>query len=289
MKREYSQIVGDSSAANGDWQLSADYTYDDAGHEIVVVDYGVNGQRITAKYDAEGFETLKAIEMAGGAAGSGEYRSVWNDNHTQQTTELFSAADSRVVQKVINKFDVNGTLIASEEEDRRFLEAITKINLRMELDSKGRVSKQFESFDGKELLGIKYTYDDKGNPSKIERMDNEGKPSQIEYYEYNAEGKKTAFYLQDFSAYFKTKQLKAKFEYDSQGRLVREVFYKGLCDEIGLQAAKCPISEVATYTYDAQGRLATEERDHQSADRPVVKKRFEYSGTVPTNSTPNRH
>lgn len=280
MKREFTMIMGDSGTAQSDWQLSGHYTYDDAGHEIAVVVYGANPQRITTQYDAGGYETLKVEDM-GGAAQTMEYRSVWNDNHTQQTTELFSAADSRVVLKVINKFDTNGTLIASEEEDRRFLEAITQVKMRMELDSKGRVIRQFESFDGKELLGVKYSYNDSGNPTKIERMDNEGNPSQIEYFEYNPDGKKTAIYLQDFSAYFKTKQLKAKFEYDKLGRLTKQVQYKGLCDDAGFAAGKCMVNETVFFTYDAQGRVLTEEHARQGPDLPSKKMRFEYSGKVP--------
>lgn len=281
VKRVYAMghfFVGQPSQ---DWQLYEDFTYDDQGREIGYVAYfdGV-GTRVDTKFDADGYEILK-VRKSTDRTGTLEYRSVWNADHTEQITEEFSQLDSRVVRKAIRKFDAKGTLIATEEEDRQVVESPVTYKTRMVLDAAGRVLEQREAVQGKEIVGIRYRYDAQGNPLEIVRMDSEGKPSQTETFEYDAQSRKTVHYLQDHGAYLSAKQLEARYEYDAQGRLVREVHYKGLCDENGQAAGKCPVSETISYTYDTEGRMLTEERDPQAADRPLMKKKFHYHGKVP--------
>jgi YD repeat-containing protein len=281
MKRVYAvgHFVG--GVQTDDWLLHEEARYDENGHEISRITYSDPAQpREETTYDADGYEILKVVKGAGGVEVV-QIRSTWNADHTEQSTEEFSTKDSRVVRKIVNHFDSKGTLIAFEEEDRRFLEAITTYQVRMVLDGAGRVKEQIERFDGKEMVGIQYTYDAQGNPLQIVRMDNEGKPSQTEYFEYDSAGHKTAHYLQDHHAYFATKQLEAKYEYDTQGRLTKEVHYKGLCDERGVVAGKCPISVATTLSYDAQGRLISKVEEYPGTDKPSMKMRFEYSGNVP--------
>lgn len=265
-----------------DWKLFETVEYDDNGKEIFRKDhFDPNGSETRTEYDSLGYEKRKVTTGAAGA--KVEWKSTWNATHTQQQTEEFSALDSRVVGKSVRQFDDKGVLMESEEEDLHFLDAPLRHKLRLVRNSAGQLIEERETMDGKEIVGVRYRYDADGNQIEIARMDNSGKPSQTETYEYDAQHRKTKHYLQEHTAYISSKQLEAIYEYDKDGHLVKEVHYKGLCDSKGVDAGKCPISLTITRTYDAEGRMLTEDREQLYPTKSTMKKRISYAGKVPAN------
>jgi antitoxin component YwqK of YwqJK toxin-antitoxin module len=280
-KRVYALGHFFAGVPNTEWRIYEDYSYDDAGREISYQSYfdGINS-RVTTEYDGQGFETLK-LRKGDAANGNMEYRSAWNADHTEQKVEVFSAVDSRVISKTTRHLDTNGVVLATEEEDLRAVDYPVVIKLKMVYNEKGQLVEEREVAEGKEIVGTKYKYDPAGHLIEVMHMDSEGKPSQTESFEYDAEGRKTTRYMQEHTAYIKSKQLAGRYEYDPEGRLAREVQYRGQCDPAGEKAGKCPISQTVTYTYDADGRVTTESIEQQYPSPRSMKKRYEYHGKVP--------
>ncbi|MFN8395654.1 MAG: hypothetical protein U0176_13525 [Bacteroidia bacterium] len=281
VKRVYALGYHFGGVPSTDWKLYEEIRYNDAGQEIQLESFydGV-GSIMSTQYDSSGHEILKKLESSAHAPLI-EYRSTWNADHTEQRTEEFAHAESRVVFKTVRHLDQAGTELWVEDEDLHAIDAPISHTLKHVRDAKGRVTEDKETFLGKEIVGTRYSYGAAGNPVKIERMDSEGKLSQTEFFAYDESGRKTTRWFQDHHAYLNTKQLEARFTYDAQGRLMKEVHYRGACDEASEQVGKCPILETVTYTYDDQGRLATEEHLRSGQEPATMKKRFEYFGKVP--------
>lgn len=264
-----------------DWRLYEEYRYDDQGRVIRYESYFDGaGTVVTTQYDSTGHEVLKK-HIRADLTPLIDYRSVWNADYTEQRIEEFAHQESRVVFKTVRHLDPTGTELWVEEEDLHALDAPILHTLKHVRDAKGRITEDRETFLGKEIVGVRYSYDQAGNPIKIERMDSEGKLSQTEYYAYDSAGRKTTRWFQDHQAYLNTKQLEARYAYDAEGRLTQEVHYKGACDEASEQVGRCPISETITFTYDDQGRVATEDHERSKQEPRSMKKRFEYFGKVP--------
>lgn len=264
-----------------DWRLYEEYTYDDAGREILYVSYfdGV-GTRIETQYDAQGYEVLK-VRSGSDKAGKMEFRSIWNPDHTEQKTEEFSIQESRAVSRAVRRFDQRGVLQEVQEEDLHIPEYPIHHTLKMVYDRAGRVTEERETSLGKEVVGTQYRYDAQGNPVEVLHMDSEGSPSQMDTYEYDEQGRKVAHFLQDYGAYYPSRQLEARYVYNPAGQLEREVHHKGRCDETGQRAGQCPVSETITLVYDAEGRVIRETVMRQHPTPRTLEKRFEYFGKVP--------
>jgi antitoxin component YwqK of YwqJK toxin-antitoxin module len=265
-----------------DWQLYAEHTYDDQGHEIGYASFsdGVNS-RVERQYDDSGHEVLQSTTAD--KAGKIELRSTWNAGHTEQKTEQFSSVDGRVVFKTTQRWDANGNLLEKVEQDLHLVDYPTTHKVQYVRDAQGFLLEEREEFQGKKIVGTRYKNDAQGRPVEVTHMDSDGKPSQTEYFEYDAQGRKMKRHLQEHSAAIKTRQLEVVYEYEAGGRIAREIHYKGQCDEDGRKAGRCPISETVAYTYDTEGRLATEVREQQYPSIRTMKKRFEYFGKVSAN------
>lgn len=281
VKRVYALGYHFAGVPSTDWRLYEEFHYDDKGLEIKYESfYDGAGSIMTTQYDSAGHEILKKQENVAHAPLI-EYRSTWNSDYTEHRMEEFAHAESRVVFITVRHLDKQGVELSVDDEDLHALDAPISHTLKHVRDPQGRLVEDREKFLGKEIVGARYTYDAAGNPTKIERMDSDGKLSQTEFFAYDESGRKTTRWFQDHQAYLNTKQLEARYSYDAQGRLVKEVHYKGACDEASEQVGKCPILETVTFTYDDQGRLATEEHLRSGQEPATMKKRFEYFGKVP--------
>lgn len=264
-----------------EWELFEEYAYDEAGREVLHKVYhdGTGATRSTA-YDSSGHVAMEAVEPHT-EAGRTETRHSWDAAHRVQTTEEYAIKENKLVAKATREWDDKGNLLSLKEEDMHVPDFVYKHRLRNTYDAAGRITAQYESVgDGKEILGQTWAYDAQGRLTQLTHNDSEGKPSQVEWFTYDAQGRKEKRYLQDNSAYVRTKQLEARYSYDGAGRLAQELHYKGACAENEENAGKCLVAETITYTYDEHGRLATEQREQSQGGSPAMKKRFEYAGAV---------
>jgi hypothetical protein len=263
-----------------EWELYEEFAYDSAGREIEHKMYYSGATNVVlTTYDAQGHELL-VVQSSSLKASNIEFRSTWSADFLTQTTEEYSQEEGHVVGKKVRTLDAAGKLLRVEEEDLHVPGYPQRHASRLVYDAQGRLVEERESVGGKEIVGVRYTYDGAGHPVQIERYNAEGKPSQIEYYAYDAQGRKATRHFQDLSAYISSKQLQARYEYDTAGRLVKELHYGGQCDQQGEASGGCMIHETITMTYDAQGRMLTEERDRSAGSPKFLKKRFEYEGTT---------
>jgi YD repeat-containing protein len=266
-----------------EWELYEEFTYDTAGHEIEFrAHFDGRGTHVVTAYDPQGY-VLRTTHTNDLNAERIEFRSTWNADHTVQTTEEYSQTEGRVVSRSRHTFDAQAKLLSTEEEDLHLPDFHPKTQTRYRYDAAQRLIEQREIVQGKEIIGVRYSYDAAGNATQVERFDAEGHPSQIEDFNYDAQGRKRSRHLQDPSAFYKTKQLKTRYEYDTQGHLSKELHYGGQCDIAGEMAGKCIISETVVYTYDAQGHLLTEDRDGTVNQQEKQRKRFDYEGDVPAS------
>jgi hypothetical protein len=265
---------------SNEWELYEEFTYDTADHEI---DYRAHfdgrGTHVVTAYDPQGY-VISATHTNGLNAERIEFRSTWNPDHTVQVTEEYSQTEGRVVSKAQHTFDAQGKLLSTEEEDLHLPDFHPKTQTRYKYDAAQRLIEQREIVQGKEIIGVRYSYDAGGNATQIERFDAEGKPSQVEDFTYDDKGRKRSRHLQDQPAFYKTKQLKTRYEYDDRGHLSKELHYGGQCDIAGEKTGKCVISETIAYTYDPQGHLLTEDRE-ATAQQEKQRKRIDYEGNMP--------
>jgi hypothetical protein len=233
------------------------------------------GTLVQTTYDAQGHEMSK-IRNAPDKTGKLEFRYAWSPDFSSLKVEEFSARESRVVAVTEKKFDANGKVLEEKEVDMHLPEFPIEHKIIFQYDAQGRLVSEKEIFEGKEFPGAQYTYDKKGRLAEVSRMDSEGKVSQRESFMYNDKDLKIERHLVDFSAFYKDKQLEAKYEYDEQGNMVRELHYSGLCNEDGRSQGKCQIQESIDMTYDQQGRLLSKHIRRQSPSDVDMELKYEY-------------
>lgn len=259
-----------------EWELYEEFVYDTAGHEIEhLPHYDATGKIVRTDYDAQGFTTLVTATYKTNGQRE-EFRSKWNADHTEQITEEYSQVDGRVVGKLVRKYDQDAKLISVDEQDMHLPDYHTQHKTSIVYDGAGRRIEERESVGDREIIGTQYRYDAAGNLVEIIHNDAEGKPSQIESFTFSGDGHKLARHLEDKSAYISAKQLTTRYEYDEQGRPVKEIQFGGQCDAKGEKNGKCSIIETIVWTYDNQGRMLSETRDLARPKPTQLRKRFEY-------------
>lgn len=259
-----------------DYVLQAEYLLDSLGNEIEFTDHGDAFQtKIVTTRDAEGRE-LSKVRTGRDQTGKLEYRIVWNGDHTEQLEEEFSANEGRVVNKIRREYDTAGKLLSIKQEDLHIGEFPMEHTTNFKYDAKGNLIEETEFFGGKVVPGTKYTYSAKNECIRIDHFDSEGKLSQTNLNTYDKEGRLKQHELQDHGGYFKTPQLEARYEYDTKGLLAKEIHYKGNCTEAGQSSGDCPISETLTYTYDAEGRIATKRTERVTPSVVDMVEKYEY-------------
>jgi hypothetical protein len=259
-----------------DFVTYEEFVYDENNQEI---DYqahwdGSNTHVITQR-DSAGRETGRT-RMGNDQTGTLDFKIAWNGDHTEQVIDEFSLNANRIVAHTVKKFDKGGKLLETIEEDLHLADNPILSKQTMVYDGQGFLVESRETIAGKEIPGARYTNDKAGRAVQIVHFDSEGKVSQTEFYEYDANGKKQARFFQDNGGLNPTKQLEARFYYDVQGNLEKEVHYKGACDANGEKNGQCPIVETTTMTYDSEGRMLTSKTVKQQPDLVEMELRFEY-------------
>lgn len=254
-----------------------EFLFDKVGNQLEYISYwdGVN-THITTTRDAQGHE-ISRLRTANDQTGKLEYRIAWSGDFSEKIVEEFAANEGRVVSKVTTHFDSDGKMKDMFEQDFHLPDYPTSHKIEFLYDAKGNLIEEKENIEGLVVPGAKYHYSTEGNLIRVDRFDSEGGLSQTDYYDYDASGNKIEHRLQDHVGYYKTPQLEARFEYDSNGRISKEIHYKGNCTEAGQASGGCPISQTISFQYDDQGRVIQTETKRNIPTVVDMIQKFEYA------------
>jgi hypothetical protein len=270
---------------NTEWEDFETTTYNPAGQEIAFVShFDGMGTRRNTTYDSTGHIFLEITTTDGGHRV--EHRHKWSGDFLKHTREEYDPHLQGIVATSTETFGPDGKRLATASEDNYIPDYPQKSSIEYRYDGRGYLVQELETAQDKTIPGTKYERDAAGNATKIERHDADGNLSQVEFFVYDGTGRKIERYFQDLSAFDKTKQLEARYTYDENGRLSKELHYKGECDAARVNKGKCTITTTIDYTYDDLGRLSMEIRTQAGTEFKEMKKRYEYVGEVPAALLP---
>jgi hypothetical protein len=258
-----------------DWTPYQRVRYDSAGREIERDELAeLAAPRYTTTYDEKG-RKVKLQRKGQDRAGDIDYTTVWSADGLQSTEEEYIHREEKLIARVITRMDSAGKILDRTALNLQFPEyGVDTQRTAMIYDTEGRLVEERESFRGKTIPSVRYTYNKIGHLVQVERYDADGNVSRTEAYEVDGEGRKTALRVTEQGN--PTQRLERRFTWTAGGKLQEELLYTGDCSAAGEQSGKCMISETIRYTYDAEGRILTKDIYILGKSEPAQQLRYRY-------------